>query len=85
MREFAGSDLREPTCPSRLQPEKSRPEAPDDTDPARPCDAQAGDMVIVPPDAWHTFVNTGPGTLRQTAIHQNPRAVSDFEDGTCRG
>jgi quercetin dioxygenase-like cupin family protein len=46
--------------------------------------AQAGDMVIVPPDAWHTFVNTGSDFLRQTAIHQNPRAVSDFEDGTRR-
>jgi quercetin dioxygenase-like cupin family protein len=47
-------------------------------------DAQAGDMVIVPPDAWHTFVNTGTGMLRQTAIHQNPRAATDFEDGTHR-
>jgi hypothetical protein len=27
-------------------------------------DAHAADMVIVPPDAWHTFVNTGPGMLR---------------------
>lgn len=47
-------------------------------------DAVAGDMVIVPPDAWHTFENTGTGMLRQTAIHQNPRAVSEFEDGTRR-
>jgi quercetin dioxygenase-like cupin family protein len=47
-------------------------------------DAQAGDMVIVPPDAWHSFVNTGPEFLRQTAIRQSPRAVSDFEDGTHR-
>jgi mannose-6-phosphate isomerase-like protein (cupin superfamily) len=39
-------------------------------------------MVIVPPDAWHTFTNTGDTLLRQTAIHQNPRAVTDFEDGT---
>ena len=45
-------------------------------------DAVAGDMVIVPRDAWHSFTNTGTGLLRQTAIHQNPRAVSDFEDGT---
>jgi quercetin dioxygenase-like cupin family protein len=43
-----------------------------------------GNMVIVPPDAWHTFVNTGTGMLRQTAIHQNPRAVTLFEDGTRR-
>jgi quercetin dioxygenase-like cupin family protein len=47
-------------------------------------DAQAGDMVIVPPDAWHSFVNTGTAMLRQTAIHENPRAVSLFEDGTRR-
>jgi quercetin dioxygenase-like cupin family protein len=47
-------------------------------------DAQAGDMVIVPPDAWHSFVNTGPGMLLLTGIHQNPRAVTDFEDGTRR-
>ncbi|MEX2135512.1 MAG: cupin domain-containing protein [Chloroflexota bacterium] len=47
-------------------------------------DAQAGDMVIVLPDAWHSFVNTGSDFLRQTAIHQNPRAVSTFEDGTQR-
>jgi quercetin dioxygenase-like cupin family protein len=46
--------------------------------------AQAGDIVIVPPDAWHSFVNTGDTPLRQTAIHQNPRAVTDFEDGTRR-
>jgi mannose-6-phosphate isomerase-like protein (cupin superfamily) len=47
-------------------------------------DAQASDVVIVPPDAWHSFVNTGPGMLRRTAIHQNARAVTDFEDGTRR-
>ena len=47
-------------------------------------DAQSGDMVIVPPDAWHSFVNTGSGLLRQTAIHQNRRAVTEFEDGTRR-
>jgi quercetin dioxygenase-like cupin family protein len=47
-------------------------------------DAAAGDMVIVPPDAWHTFVNTGAEPLRQTAIHQNPRAVTVFEDGSRR-
>ena len=45
-------------------------------------DAEAGDMVIVPPDAWHTFTNTGEGMLRLTAIHENPRAVRVFEDGS---
>jgi mannose-6-phosphate isomerase-like protein (cupin superfamily) len=47
-------------------------------------DAEAGDVVIVPPDVWHSFVNTGSGPLRQTAIHENPRAVTLFEDGTRR-
>ncbi len=47
-------------------------------------DAQAGDVVIVPPDVWHSFVNTGSEPLRQTAIHENPRAVTLFEDGTRR-
>ena len=37
-------------------------------------------MVIVPPDAWHSFTNTGDTLLRQTAIHQNPRAATEFED-----
>ena len=47
-------------------------------------DAEAGDIVIVPPDAWHSFLNTGDGPLQQTAIHQNPRAVTIFEDGSSR-
>jgi quercetin dioxygenase-like cupin family protein len=44
----------------------------------------ASDIVIVPPYAWHSFVNSGTGPLRLTAIHQNPRAVTRFEDGTRR-
>jgi quercetin dioxygenase-like cupin family protein len=47
-------------------------------------DAEAGDVVIVPPDAWHTFTNSGASMLRHTAIHQNPRAVSVYEDGSRR-
>jgi quercetin dioxygenase-like cupin family protein len=47
-------------------------------------DAEAGDVVIVPPDAWHSFTNTGASALRHTAIHENPRAVSEYEDGTRR-
>ena len=43
-------------------------------------DAVAGDMVIVPPEAWQTFTNSGTGMLRHTAIHQNPRAATEFED-----
>jgi mannose-6-phosphate isomerase-like protein (cupin superfamily) len=47
-------------------------------------DAEPGDVVIVPPGVWHSFVNTGNGPLRQTAIHENLRAVTLFEDGTRR-
>lgn len=48
-------------------------------------DAAAGDMVIVPPDAWHSFTNTGESLLRHTAIHENPDPLTVFEDGTRRG
>lgn len=47
-------------------------------------EAEAGDVVIVPPDAWHTFRNSGTSTLQHTAFHQNPRAVTDYEDGSRR-
>ncbi|MCV0402713.1 MAG: cupin domain-containing protein [Chloroflexi bacterium] len=35
--------------------------------------AVAGDVVIVPPNAWHSFTSTGDGPLRQTAVHEAPR------------
>lgn len=35
-------------------------------------DAEAGDVVIVPPEEVHTFINPGPGPLHQTAIHEAP-------------
>jgi oxalate decarboxylase/phosphoglucose isomerase-like protein (cupin superfamily) len=44
----------------------------------------AGDLVIVPPNAWHSFTNPGDSDLRHTAVHQQPRVVSEFEDGTFR-
>jgi quercetin dioxygenase-like cupin family protein len=47
-------------------------------------DAEAGDVVIVPPDAWHTFTNTGASMLRHIAIHRNPRAVTAYDDGSRR-
>ncbi len=47
-------------------------------------EAVAGDVVIVPPDAWHRFVNPGPGLLRQTIIHENARIRTLFEDGSVR-
>ena len=47
-------------------------------------DAFAGDMVIVPPDTWHSFTNTGDAMLHQTAVHQSPRPTTLFEDGSRR-
>jgi mannose-6-phosphate isomerase-like protein (cupin superfamily) len=49
-----------------------------------PIDAEAGDMIIVPTDAVHTFTNTGTTMLRVTAIHENARALTLFVDGTRR-
>jgi mannose-6-phosphate isomerase-like protein (cupin superfamily) len=43
-------------------------------------DAAAGDMVIVPPGAWHSFVNTGTDFLRQTAIHEAPAHDNTYRD-----
>lgn len=50
----------------------------------RSIDAEAGDIIIVPNDAVHAFTNTGTTMLRLTAIHENPRAVTLFLDGTRR-
>ncbi|MEO6578600.1 MAG: cupin domain-containing protein [Candidatus Limnocylindria bacterium] len=36
-------------------------------------DAVGGDVVIVPPGAWHSFVSTGDVALRQTAVHEAPQ------------
>jgi mannose-6-phosphate isomerase-like protein (cupin superfamily) len=41
-------------------------------------DASAGDVVIVPAGAWHSFTNPGPVMLRHIAIHESPMRVSDL-------
>lgn len=46
--------------------------------------ARAGDVVIIPPNAWHVFRNTGGVTLRQTAVHAAERVVTEWEDGSRR-
>lgn len=46
-------------------------------------DAVAGDVVIVPANAWHSFVSSGQGSLRQTAIHEAP--VHSMERGVDSG
>lgn len=39
-------------------------------------DAQAGDILVVPADAEHCFVNRGPGRLELVAIHGSGRMVT---------
>jgi hypothetical protein len=41
---------------------------------------RAGEVVIVPPDQPHAFVNFGGGRLRQIAVHLNSRFVTDWLD-----
>jgi quercetin dioxygenase-like cupin family protein len=48
----------------------------------RPFEAEAGDVLIISAGAWHSFVATGDGPLRNTAIHENSRIVTEWEDGT---
>ena len=45
-------------------------------------DAEAGDVVIIPPEVEHSFVNTGTGPLRHTAIHESPVQKTTFSDGS---
>jgi mannose-6-phosphate isomerase-like protein (cupin superfamily) len=47
-------------------------------------DVDAGDFIIVPANTWHGFTNTGPIPIREIAIHENSRAVTEFEDGSLR-
>lgn len=41
-------------------------------------EARAGEIVVVPPDTPHRFVNSGDGPLRQIAIHVNSRFVTEW-------
>lgn len=40
--------------------------------------ARAGQIVIVPAETPHKFVNSGDGPLRQIDIHQSPRYITDW-------
>jgi mannose-6-phosphate isomerase-like protein (cupin superfamily) len=37
-----------------------------------------GEVVIVPPEHPHAFVNSGEGRLRQIDVHLSPRFVTDW-------
>jgi quercetin dioxygenase-like cupin family protein len=45
-------------------------------------DGEAGDVVIVPPEAWHVFTNIGDAPLQLTAIHESEHTTTTFDDGT---
>ena len=42
--------------------------------------ARAGDIVVVPPDTPHAFVNTGGTPLEMVAIHVSPRFATEWLD-----
>ena len=41
-------------------------------------EVDAGQVVIVPPNTPHKFVNSGEGRLRQVDIHPNRQFVTDW-------
>ncbi|MBW8909657.1 MAG: cupin domain-containing protein [Mesorhizobium sp.] len=40
--------------------------------------ATAGQIIIVPPDTPHKFVNLGPGPLESTDIHENGHFITEW-------
>ena len=42
--------------------------------------ARAGDIVVVPPDTPHAFVNIGGTPLEMVAIHVTPRFATEWLD-----
>ena len=41
-------------------------------------EVQGGDVVLIPPDQPHGFVNSGDGRLRQIDIHVSPSFETDW-------
>lgn len=41
-------------------------------------EVRAGEVVVVPPDTPHRFVNSGDGPLRQIDIHVSSRFVTEW-------
>lgn len=44
-------------------------------------DVGVGDIVVVPANVAHRFVNTGTGRLRQIDIHDSPHFVTEWLKG----
>jgi mannose-6-phosphate isomerase-like protein (cupin superfamily) len=40
--------------------------------------AQAGDIVVVPPGAAHKFVNNGPDRSKMVCIHASPKMITEW-------
>lgn len=40
--------------------------------------ATAGQILIVPPDTPHKFINLGPGPLESTDIHENGHFITEW-------
>jgi mannose-6-phosphate isomerase-like protein (cupin superfamily) len=40
--------------------------------------ARAGQIVIVPAETPHKFINSGDGPLKQIDIHQSPQFITDW-------
>jgi quercetin dioxygenase-like cupin family protein len=47
---------------------------------AESLDAHAGQVIVVPANEPHAFVNTGPDRLRQLDIHANERFMTEWLD-----
>jgi mannose-6-phosphate isomerase-like protein (cupin superfamily) len=42
--------------------------------------AEAGDIVVVPADAWHSFHNIGDEPLRIVGVHDSSQHAMEFPD-----
>ena len=44
-------------------------------------EAGPGEIVVVPPNTPHKFVNSGEGRIRQVGIHRSPEVVQEDLEG----
>ncbi|HEX6540829.1 MAG TPA: cupin domain-containing protein, partial [Ktedonobacterales bacterium] len=45
---------------------------------AETLEATAGQIIVVPPETPHKFINIGDGPLRQVDIHASKRFITDW-------